>query len=110
MTRKIGYQPKRRNLFNRRRKSIILLAAEGKNRTETQYFKKVPCPNHVIRFAPGNYTDPVNMVHALKREYEELELDPQLGDAAFCLVDSVTFKNKRRPVRENGPSVYYDDK
>ena len=28
------------------------------------------------------------MMYALKKEYDELDLDPQLGDAAFCLVDS----------------------
>ena len=88
MIRKTEYQPKVRNSYQRKRKSIILLATEGKNRTETRYFKSVPSPNHVIRFAPGNYTDPVNMVRTLKKEYDELELDAQLGDAAFCLVDS----------------------
>ena len=88
MSRKTGYQPKTRNSYQRKRKSVVLLAAEGKNKTETQYFKSIPSPDHVIRFAPGNYTDPVNMVYALRKEYEELELDAELGDAAFCLVDS----------------------
>ena len=88
MSRKIGYQPKERNTCQRKRKSIVLLATEGKNKTETQYFKSIPDTDHVIRFAPGNYTDPLNMVQALKREYEDLGLDAQSGDAAFCLVDS----------------------
>ena len=88
MSKKAGYQPKKRNSYQRRRKSIVLLAAEGKNKTETQYFKGVPSSDYIVRFAPGNYTDPVNMVHAIKKEYDELELDAKLGDAAFCLVDS----------------------
>ncbi len=88
MIKKTGYQPKKRNSYQRKRKSIVLLAAEGKNKTETQYFKSISSPNYVIHFAPGNYTDPVNMLHALKKEYDELELDSQLGDMAFCLVDS----------------------
>ena len=88
MSRKIGYQPKARNSHQRNPKSVILLAVEGKNKTEAQYFKSVPCPDHVIRFAPGNYTDPVNMMQALRKEYEDLGLDAQSGDAAFCLVDS----------------------
>lgn len=88
MSKRAGYKPKKRNSYQRRRKSIVLLAAEGKNKTETQYFKSIPSSDYIIRFAPGNYTDPVNMVHALKKEYNELELDAELGDAAFCLVDS----------------------
>ena len=88
MSKKTGYQPKARNSYQRNRKSIVLLATEGKNKTETQYFKSIPSLKHVIRFAPGNYTDPVNMMRALKKEFEELELETELGDAAFCLVDS----------------------
>ena len=88
MSKKTGYQPKARNSYQRNRKSIILLATEGKNKTETHYFKSIPSLRFVIRFAPGNYTDPINMMHALKKEYDELELEAELGDAAFCLVDS----------------------
>ena len=88
MSKKTGYQPKARNSYQRNRKSIVLLATEGKNKTETQYFKSIPSLKYVIRFAPGNYTDPVNMMRALKREFEELELETEFGDAAFCLVDS----------------------
>ena len=96
MSRKTGYQPKTRNSYQRKRKSVVLLVAEGKNKTETQYFKSIPSPDHVIRFAPGNYTDPVNMVYALRKEYEELELDAELGDAAFCLVDSYEANMQQR--------------
>ena len=86
--KKTGYQPKIRNSYRRQRKSVVLLATEGKNKTEVQYFKSFRSANHVVRFAPGNYTDPVNMVRTLKKEYGELELTTDLGDAAFCLVDS----------------------
>ena len=88
MSKKTGYQPKARNSYQRNRKSIVLLSTEGKNKTETLYFKSIPSLKHVIRFAQGNYTDPVNMMHALKKEFEELELETEMGDAAFCLVDS----------------------
>lgn len=96
MSRRAGYQPKRRNSFQRKRKSVILLAAEGKNKTETLYFKSIPCSDYLIKIAPGNYTDPVNMVQALYKEYEEMDLDVTLGDAAFCLVDSDTDPMKDR--------------
>ena len=100
MSRKAGYQPKTRNKFQRKRKSIIILATEGKNRTETQYFKSIPSSNYVIKFAPGNYTDPVNMVLALSKEYEEMELDTELGDSAFCLVDSDVDPVKNRQLEK----------
>ena len=88
MSKKRGYEAKPRNTNQRKRKSIILLATEGKNKTETLYFKSIPSATHVIRFAPGNYTDPINMVHALRSEFKDLGLDLQLGDVAYCLVDS----------------------
>lgn len=34
MSRTPGYQPKIRNANNRKRKSVILLATEGKNKTK----------------------------------------------------------------------------
>ena len=89
MSRQRGYQAKRRNTGNRKRKSLILLSAEGKNKTETQYFVDMArALNLNIRFAPGNYTDPVHMVTALERACDEHELGSEPGDKAFCLVDA----------------------
>ena len=88
MTRTAGYTSKQRNSYRRKRKSIVLLGTEGKNKTETIYFRSVQSSNYVVQFAPGNYTDPVNIVPSLEQEYKELELDANLGDVAFCLVDS----------------------
>ncbi len=90
MTKRNGYQPKPRNTNQRQRKRIILLATEGKNKTETHYFRSLSDSSYIIRFAPGNYTDPVNMVNALKAEFEEQGLETELGDVAYCLVDSDT--------------------
>lgn len=36
---KAGYRAKKRNAHSRERRSTILIAAEGKNQTETQYFR-----------------------------------------------------------------------
>ncbi len=69
MKKKAGYQSKVRNSNQRKRKRILLLATEGKNRTETQYFKSIPSDDYVIRFAPGNYTDPVKNIQ-IKRADE----------------------------------------
>ena len=88
MTKRNGYQPKPRNTNQRQRKQIILLATEGKNKTETHYFRSLSGSSYIIRFAPGNYTDPVNMVSALKAEFEDQGLETELGDVAYCLIDS----------------------
>lgn len=88
MTKRNGYQPKPRNTSRRERKKVILLMAEGENKTETFYFKGLSNSSYVIQFAPGNYTDPVNMVNALNRAFDDLGLDATAGDAAYCLIDS----------------------
>ena len=89
MRRQRGYQAKQRNTGARKRRCVILISTEGKNKTETQYFSDfAKAWNLNIKFAPGNYTDPVNMVNALRKEYHEREMDAELGDKAYCLVDS----------------------
>ena len=100
MKKSPSYQPKMRNANSRRRKSIILLATEGNNKTETLYFDSMPCNNCVIRYAPGNYTDPANMINALKEEYDYLDLDSQYGDAAFCLIDADVNKTKEKQIEK----------
>ena len=89
MRRQRGYEAKRRNTGERKRKSLILLSAEGKNKTETQYFTDMArALNLNIRFAPGNYTDPVHMVAALQKACQDHDIGAEPGDKAFCLVDT----------------------
>lgn len=89
MSRQRGYQAKRRNTGERKRKALILLSAEGKNKTETQYFTDMAkALNLNVRFAHGNYTDPIHMVGALIKACKEHELGTEPEDSAFCLVDS----------------------
>lgn len=84
-----GYARKQRNSGSRKRKSVVLLATEGKNQTETQYFKDMAKSLYrVVRFVPGNYTDPVNIASMMKQYYTEWELTPELGDRAYCLIDA----------------------
>ena len=84
---KDAYRPKKRNSGNRQRKSVILISAEGKNKTEKLYFDAFNGGNVNIRFTKGNETDPVHLANALVRDYKASELDPNLGDIAFCIVD-----------------------
>ena len=82
-----AYIPKKRNTGNRQRKSVILLAAEGNNKTERLYFGAFADERCNIRFAKGNDTDPLHLANSLLNEYKRLELDSELGDSVFCLVD-----------------------
>ena len=62
-----GYNRKKRNSFQRARRPIIFIVAEGKNKTETLYFRDFGQElNRIIRFARGNHTDPISMVNELK--------------------------------------------
>lgn len=84
-----GYKRKERNSFRRARRPIIFLAAEGKNKTETLYFRDFGQDvNRIIKFAPGNHTDPVNMVNELKSFLSENDFSLDLGDKAYCLIDA----------------------
>jgi len=86
--RKPGYEPKKRNSNSRVRKRIIVISTEGKNKTETNYFRKFNSNKVQIHFARGNATDPVRMAEALVQECEEKDIKKELGDRAYCLVDS----------------------
>lgn len=98
--RKPGYEPKQRNSNRRIRKSIIVISSEGKNKTETYYFRKFNSNKVKIHFASGNETDPVKMVKALKRECKELDIQSDWGDRAYCLVDSDVNAQKNEQIAE----------
>ena len=84
-----GYKRKERNSFRRARRPIVFLVAEGKNKTETLYFRDLgQDANRIIKFAPGNHTDPVNMVNELKSYLAENDFSQDLGDKAYCLIDA----------------------
>lgn len=87
--RSAAYRRKERNSRKRKRKPIVFLCAEGRNKTETLYFKAFGQDvNRIVRFSPGNYTDPVNMVQCLSKYMAENDFSPDLGDKAFCLIDA----------------------
>lgn len=98
--RKPGYEPKQRDSNRRTRKCFIVISSEGKNKTEENYFKKFNSNKVKIHFAPGNATDPVKMVDALKRKCSDLGVKNDLGDRAYCLVDSDVNAQKDAQIAE----------
>ena len=97
---KQGYVAKKRNTGTRKRRRIVLLAVEGKNKTETNYFRGFDSKDTKIVFASGNDTDPINMANSLVEDYKLNDLDDELGDAAFCVVDGDVSKTREKQVLE----------
>ena len=79
-----GYAKKVRNSFTRERRPVIVIAAEGKNKTEYQYFRDFGRDvERQIVFADGNYTDPVQMAGALIKKCEQRDWQRENGDRAY---------------------------
>lgn len=79
---------KPRGTGDRQRKSFVLLATEGTNKTETMYFRAFKLENTQIKFTHGNETDPEKMMERLLREADDMGLGSEPGDRAFSLVDA----------------------
>ena len=54
-----------RNKEIRKRKSFVVIACEGKNRTETIYFNNYASRKCIIKFATGIHTNPLGMAKDL---------------------------------------------
>lgn len=109
---KHGYTPKKRNSNSRKRKKIIFISTEGKNKTEKLYFKKFNSDKVQIKFSKGGSTDPVNMVSELLSKCNEMGFDSEVGDEAFCVLDSDFDANKNnqlsladKKAKKNGLSL-----
>jgi len=95
--KKQGYTPKRRNSASRERKKIYIFATEGKNRTETLYFRNINKQNVRVVFTKGKATDPVGMMNVLIDTCEENDISDDMGDKAYCVfdLDNKTSKNSQ---------------
>ncbi len=84
----------------RKRKRIILIADEGRNKTESNYLKSFDDISFTLRFVSDRSTDPVNLMNSLVNKAKELELSEEYGDMAFCLIDADVNPNKDSQVRQ----------
>lgn len=86
----------------RKQKSKILIAAEGKNKTEKTYFSNFEDgkKSYNITYARGNNTDPLKLVKMLIKEIDELKLDLQDDDVAYCIFDTDVDINKNKIIEE----------
>lgn len=104
----------RRIRRNFRPKYTLLISVEGnqKNKTEKTYFNHFKGGDWTIYYAPGNETNPEDMVKRLLREYDARGLDKD--DLAVCLVDADIDSNKdkqlqaaERLIRKSGKKNVY---
>lgn len=81
---------KDRKKYTRKRKEIILIATEGKNKTERNYFREFnkSIKDCSIIFSEGNNTDPVNIVHDALNSADKKGLESQNGDSIFAVFDT----------------------
>ena len=86
MRNRKAYKPKQRNSNTRTPKRILLIKAEGKNKTEINYFNNFKSDTINVVLAKGNETDPENMMQQLVKQYNSDDLDDD--DLAVCLVDA----------------------
>ncbi|WP_302610371.1 RloB family protein [uncultured Mitsuokella sp.] len=85
-TRPKGYEAKKRGSRRRPEKKVLLIAAEGRNKTEKNYFRHFAGGNVNVCFVRGNETDPVQMARHMIEDCRDLDLSER--DYAVCLADS----------------------
>lgn len=97
-----NFQKKKRNDVNRTRKPIMLIAAEGKNKTEKLYFNSFQDQHgkYSIRFANGLDTDPAGMLKTMEKAWKEKELSEKDGDKAYIVLDMDCKPEKIKLVKE----------
>ena len=93
---------RRRDRNNRKPKRVILVAYEGKNKTERNYFESFRGmdKDYTIKAVPGNETDPVNLVKQTIQNVKELKLDLDVDDRAFCIFDTDINPRKNIQIKE----------
>ena len=108
-------EQRRRNLNKRKRKSIIVIGCEGKNKTETIYFKNFSSRKCIIKFSTGKHTDPLgianDLIDFIKNEIkskipcysESMNVYPIIKDKTSIAIANA--KKIERYQRENGQVI-----
>lgn len=92
---------KKRGKISKKRKKILLIGTEGKNKTEKNYFShfnRMQGNNYLIRFSDGNNTDPEGIVDNTIDTVKKEELNFKDGDLAFCVFDTDIGDEKQKQI------------
>lgn len=89
-----------RNRNNRKRKSIVAIKCEGKNKTERTYLKNYSTRECILKFSTGNATDPVGMAEDLIRFIKNEDISSEYGDKIYLLLDTDVNQNKQQQIED----------
>ena len=95
-----GYTKKQRGIETRKRNRFVFISAEGRNKTETIYFRRLSGRSFRFKFVSGSNTDPVKMSEDLIKKMQEDGFDPEIGDLAYCLVDGDNSAHKNQQIEQ----------
>lgn len=89
-----------RNKEIRKRKSFVVIACEGKNRTETIYFNNYASRKCIIKFATGIHTNPLGMAKDLVKYMKNEDISIEYGDKIYLLIDTDINENKNEQIKK----------
>ena len=93
-------EQRKRKLNQRQTKSIVVIGCEGKNKTETNYFKNFSSRECIIKFSTGRHTDPVGMANDLVEFMKREDIKAEYGDKSYLLIDTDINQNKQGQINE----------
>lgn len=98
----VAFMQKSRGKRLRKRKKIIFIGAEGKNKTETKYFNSFNRlqDTYIVKFARNNRTDPKGMVTSIHKEASTEGITGRNGDEVYVLLDADSEQYKKEQIKE----------
>lgn len=93
------FKTRGRDRANRTRNSLVVIACEGKNKTEETYFKNFKSKKCIIKFSKGNSTDPVGIVNDLIK-FIDTEIGREENDKYYAVFDTDVNKNIQNQIDE----------
>ena len=95
------FQDKQRGKVRRKRKPVVLLVAEGQNKTEKNYFQHFSTPEskYAVKVVSRGETSPQGMLDALKRECVEEDIS-DIEDIAGVILDLDCSQERAKQLRD----------
>ena len=96
------FAEKTRNKQDRKEKPMIIVTAEGRNETESRYFRcfnTADCPYIIKIHKAGNVTDPTKLAASIRKKWKEEGAHKQIGDRALVIVDLDNSESKAKEIR-----------
>lgn len=96
------FSQKTRNRHVRKEKPIMIITAEGRNETETQYFsgfRTADCPYIIRIHKAGHVTDPAKLAESIRKRWDDEDADIRTGDRALVIVDLDNDESKAREIQ-----------